>query len=125
MIDAYYVDPVDEDQLLIAAMDGMTSTLDEHSEYIPREDYESFQDSINQEFAGIGIFVEQPEAGKPVRVVTPLVGSPALEAGMLPGDRIVRVDGEDVSAMDLHDVSARLKGQVGTMVDLTIRRDEN
>ena len=123
LIDNYYVDPVDEDQLLIAAMDGMTATLDEHSEYIPREDYESFQDSINQEFAGIGIFVEQPEPGKPVRVVTPLVGSPALAAGMLPGDRIVRVDGEDVSAMDLHDVSARLKGQAGTTVNLAIRRD--
>lgn len=124
LIDTYYVDPVDEDQLLIAAMDGMTATLDEHSEYIPQEDYESFQDSINQEFAGIGIFVEQPEPGKPVRVVTPLVGSPALAAGMLPGDRIVRVDGEDVSAMDLHDVSARLKGQVGTIVRLTVLRSD-
>ena len=102
MIDTFYVDPVDQDRLLIAAMDGMTATLDEHSEFIPREDYESFQDSINQEFAGIGIFVEQPEQGKPVRVVTPLVGSPALQAGILPGDEIVRVDGQDVSTMELH-----------------------
>ena len=124
MIDAFYVDPVDEDKLLIAAMDGMTSTLDEHSEYIPGEDYESFQDSINQEFAGIGIFVEQSEPGKPVQVVTPLVGSPALEAGMLPGDQIIAVDGVDVSKMDLRDVSAKLKGQVGTTVDLTVRRQE-
>ncbi len=124
MIDAFYVDPVDEDKLLIAAMDGMTSTLDEHSEYIPGEDYESFQDSINQEFAGIGIFVEQSEPGKPVQVVTPLVGSPALEAGMLPGDQIIAVDGEDVSKMDLREVSAKLKGQVGTTVDLTVRRQK-
>lgn len=124
MIDAFYVDPVDQDKLLIAAMDGMTSTLDEHSEYIPGEDYESFQDSINQEFAGIGIFVEQSEPGEPVQVVTPLVGSPALEAGMLPGDQIIAVDGVDVSKMDLRDVSAKLKGQVGTTVDLTVRRQE-
>lgn len=120
----YYVDPVDEDKLLIAAMDGMTGTLDEHSEYIPRDDYESFQDNINQEFAGIGIYVEQSEQGKPVRVVTPLVGSPALEAGMRPGDLIVRVDGEDVSRMELHDVSARLKGQIGTTVNLSVRRGD-
>ena len=125
MIDAFYVDPVNEDELLTAAMDGMTATLDEHSEFIPREDYESFQDSISQEFAGIGIFVEQPEEGKPVRVVTPLVGSPALKAGMMPGDEIMQVDGEDVSVMALHDVSARLKGQVGTDVLLTLRRDED
>jgi carboxyl-terminal processing protease len=124
MIDNYYVDPVDEEELLIAAMNGMTTTLDEHSEYIPREDYESFQDNINQEFAGIGIYVEQRELGQPVRVVTPLVGSPALEAGMQPGDLIVRVNGEDVSTMGLHDVSARLKGQVGTIVDLRVRRLE-
>jgi carboxyl-terminal processing protease len=124
MIEAFYVDPVDEDKLLIAAMDGMTATLDEHSEYIPGDDYESFQDSINQEFAGIGIFVEQPEPGTPVQVVTPLVGSPALAAGMLPRDQIIRVDGEDVSKMDLRDVSARLKGQVGTTVNLTVRRKD-
>jgi carboxyl-terminal processing protease len=124
MIDAYYVDPVDADDLLIAAMDGMTGKLDEHSEYIPREDYESFQDSINQEFAGIGIFVEQPEPGKPVRVVTPLVGSPALKAGILPGDEIHRVDGQDVSTMILQEVSSRLKGQEGTLVRLTVLRDQ-
>ena len=122
LIDAYYVDPVDKDQLLISAMNGMTSMLDDHSEYIPQEEYESFQDNINQEFAGIGIFVEQPEQGKPVRVVTPLVGSPALAAGMLPGDQIVRVNGEDVSTMELRDVSQRLKGQVGTPVQLIVRR---
>ncbi len=124
LIDAFYVDPVDEDELLIAAMNGMTSKLDEHSEFIPREDYESFQNNINQEFAGIGIFVEQPEPETPVRVVTPLVGSPALEAGLLPGDEIIRVDGEDVSKMALHDVSARLKGQVGSVAKLLIRRKD-
>lgn len=124
LINTYYVDPVDENELLTAAMNGMTDTLDQHSEYIPREDYDSFQDSINQEFAGIGIFVEQPEPGEPVRVVTPLVGSPALAAGMLPGDRIIRVNNEDVSTTALQDVSAKLKGEIGTTVDLVVTRGE-
>ena len=44
LIDTYYVDPVERDDLLVAAMNGMTANLDEHSEYIPRDDYESFQD---------------------------------------------------------------------------------
>lgn len=122
MIDTFYVDPVNADELLIAAMDGMTGKLDEHSEFIPREHYESFQNSINQEFAGIGIFVEKPAEGGPVRVVTPLVGSPALNAGILPGDEIVGVDGQDVSAMELDEVSSRLKGPVGTTVGLRIQR---
>jgi carboxyl-terminal processing protease len=124
LINNYYVDPVDDEQLLIAAMNGMTSELDENSEYIPIQDYESFQDSINQEFAGIGIFVEQSEAGSPVRVVTPLVGSPALKAGVRPGDLIIRVDDVDVSSMDLPEVSKRLKGPINTLVNLLVRRDD-
>jgi carboxyl-terminal processing protease len=122
LIDAYYVDPVDKEQLLISAMDGMTATLDQHSEYIPQQDYESFQDTLNQEFAGIGIFVEQPEPKTPVRVITPLVGSPALEAGILPGDLIIAVNGQDVSTEELREVSKKLKGPVGTEVDLAIKR---
>ena len=122
LIDAYYVDPVDKEQLLISAMDGMTATLDQHSEYIPQQDYESFQDTLNQEFAGIGIFVEQPEPQTPVRVITPLVGSPALKAGILPGDLIVAVNGQDVSSEELREVSNKLKGPVGTEVDLAIKR---
>ncbi|QDT01649.1 Carboxy-terminal processing protease CtpB precursor [Rubripirellula lacrimiformis] len=124
LIDSYYVDPVDSEALLIAAMNGMTSTLDENSEYIPGAAYESFQDNINQEFAGIGIYVEATEDGGPVRVRTPLVGSPALKAGFLPGDLIVKVDGEDVSKMPLPDVSNRLRGPVGTTVKITVRRPE-
>ena len=54
LINNFYVDPVDRDDLLTAAMDGMTGILDDHSSFIPGDAYESFQDSINQEFAGIG-----------------------------------------------------------------------
>ena len=122
MIDRYYVDPVDKDSLLTAAMDGMTGSLDEHSSFIPGDAYESFRDSINQEFAGIGIFVEQPDSNRPVRVITPLVGSPALEAGILPDDRIIEVDDVDVSKMLLKEVSDRLKGPIGTMVKVKVRR---
>ncbi len=123
LINNFYVDPVDRDDLLTAAMDGMTGILDEHSSFIAGDAYVSFQDSINQEFAGIGIFVEQPDPNQPVRVITPLVGSPALKAGVLPNDEIIKVDGEDVSSLPLRDVSDRLKGPVGTQVSLVVRRE--
>ncbi len=123
MIDTYYVDPVDRDQLILSAMNGMTQSLDDHSEFITEQNYQAFQDSIQQEFAGIGIYVEQPEPNQPVRVVTPLVGSPALDAGMMPGDRILEVDGEDVSTMELQEVSKRLKGPVGTAIRITLDRE--
>ena len=69
-------------------------------------------------------FVEQPEPGKPVRVITPFVGSPALSAGILPGDLIVQVNGKDVSQEELSEVSKKLKGPVGTSVNLTIQRGD-
>ena len=122
LINNFYVDPVDRDDLLTAAMNGMTGMLDDHSSFIPGEAYESFQDSISQEFAGIGIFVEQLDPDQPVRVRTPLVGSPALKAGVLPNDEIIEVDGEDVSRMSLREVSNRLKGPIGTTVNLVVRR---
>ncbi len=56
MIDEFYVDPVDHDALIDAAMTGLTSKLDEHSEYIPPQMYGAFKDVIEQEFAGVGIW---------------------------------------------------------------------
>ena len=125
LINAYYVDPVERDDLLTGAMNGLTDKLDQHSSFIPASAYKSFQDSIDQEFAGIGIIVDQPEAGGPVRVVTPLVGSPALSAGMLPDDQIIQVDGVDVSTQPLSKVSKALKGPIDTEVDIVVRRDED
>lgn len=124
LIDQHYVDEIDRQTLIEGAMSGVVSKLDEHSSFFAVEEYENFQDTIHQEFAGIGIYVRQPEEGQPVRVVTPLVRSPALRAGVLPNDEIVRVDGEDVSEMKLDDVSDRLKGPPGTSVDIVVRRDE-
>ncbi|QDT13763.1 S41 family peptidase [Planctomycetes bacterium K23_9] len=125
LINQNYVDPVEVDDLLTAAMNGMTDALDENSSFIPGDQYESFQNSINQEFAGIGIFVEQPDKEKPVRVITPLVGSPALKAGILPNDRIISVDDVDVSTMELRAVSDRLKGPVGTTVKVGLMREND
>lgn len=123
LIDRYYVDPVESASLVEAAMAGLTSSLDQHSEFIPADMYSAFNDVIQQEFAGVGILVEQPEVGKPVRVITPLVGSPALEAGLMPADEIVAIGGEDVSKMEIRDVSNRLRGPVNTDVVITVRRE--
>ncbi|MEO1525524.1 MAG: S41 family peptidase [Planctomycetota bacterium] len=125
LIDQHYVDEVDPQKLIEGAMKGVVGELDQHSSFFAVEQYETFQDSIHQEFAGIGIYVRQAEEGKPVRVVTPLVRSPALVAGIMPNDEIIQVDGQDVSQMKLDDVSDRLKGPPGTTVDIVVRRGED
>ena len=124
LIDRYYVEEVESDDLLLSAMQGVTSDLDEHSQYIPAKAFDTFQDQISQEFAGIGIYVDQPDENEPVRVLTPLVGSPALAAGLLPGDLILRVDDEAVGKMTIQDVSDRLRGPIGTTVRLVVGRGE-
>lgn len=123
LIERYYVDPVESAALVEAAMTGMTSELDQHSEFIPADLYSSFNDMLHQEFAGVGILVEQPEADQPVRVITPLVGSPALTAGVMPGDEILKVAGQDVSRLPIREVSNRLRGPAGSEVVITVRRE--
>lgn len=122
LIERYYVDPVESAALVEAAMTGLTSELDQHSEFIPADLYSAFNDMLHQEFAGVGILVEQPEAGQPVRVITPLVGSPALTAGVMPGDEILQVAGQDVSRLPIREVSNRLRGPAGSEVVITVRR---
>lgn len=124
-IEKYYVDPVDHRQLLESAMTGLQTQLDQHSQFIPPERFEEFEQSLAQEFAGIGVLVEQPEPETPVRVITPLVGSPALRAGLLPGDRILKVDQRDVSSSTLREVSEQLGGPIGTEVEIEILRDDS
>lgn len=122
LIDRYYIEPVDQQRLVEAAMGGMTSGLDPYSEFIPASNFSAFNDTFQQEFAGVGILVEQPVRGQPARVITPLVGSPALEAGVLPGDEIVGVAGEDVSSLDIGEVTERIRGPIGTEVLILMRR---
>ena len=124
LIDQNYVESVDRRELVIAAMQGVVSTLDQHSSYFAVDQYASFQDNMHQEFAGIGIYVVQPDPAEPVRVLTPIVNSPALRAGVLPNDSIVEVDGVDVSAMEIKEVSDRLKGPIGTKVRMLVRRGQ-
>ncbi|MEM6474125.1 MAG: S41 family peptidase [Planctomycetota bacterium] len=124
LIEKNYIADVDRDSLLTAAMKGMVGTLDEHTSYFEVDAYESFQDSMHQEFVGVGISVNQPSPDEPVKILSPLVGSPALRAGVLPNDRIVGIDGEDVSEMDLSDVIKRLKGLPNTEVVMTVRRGD-
>ena len=120
-----YVEDVDSSDLANDAIKGMLEGLDPHSVYIDAESIGRVRENFSGEFEGIGISYEwtEGESGEDtVTVIVPLTGGPSEEAGLLPGDRIVRVDGRDAVGYTRDDVNENLKGPKGTEVEVTIKR---
>lgn len=115
-----YVEPVSSQTLFEGALDGMMSQLDEHSNYIPPRTLEEFHETIHQEFGGVGVQILLDPETKQLTVANPLVGSPAHQAGVRAGDRILRIDGESTQGLSLDDASSRMRGKLGEAVRLTV-----
>ncbi len=120
-IRAQYVEEVDESALIEAAINGMLTSLDPHSSYLPPEDYGDMQVQTRGEFGGLGIEVTQEEGF--VKVVSPIDGTPAAEAGIEAGDFITYVDGESVLGLSLDEAVSMMRGPVGSEIVVTIVRD--
>lgn len=116
-----YVREVDRRELMEAAIRGMLEHLDQYSSYIPRENVRVFEQSVDQEFGGIGIQVSG--TGGRLTVVSPLPGTPAWRAGVQAGDVIAEVDGKSTEGYSVADAVAALQGPPGRPVVLGIRRD--
>lgn len=119
-----YVEEIDERELFENAMDGMVNHLDQHSNYIRPEKYGEFQESIDQEFGGIGIHVGQAEQGEYLKVLRPVLDSPAHKAGVKAGDAIVSIDGENTLGMTLEVAVDKIKGPLGETVKLELRHKD-
>ncbi len=117
-----YVDETEEGDLIDAAIDGMINSLDPHSQYYSPDDFRSFQTDLSGEFGGLGIEITMEEDGF-VHVVTPIDDTPAERAGVLAGDRIIEIDGEDVQGMTIDDAVDLMRGPPDTDVTITIDRD--
>jgi carboxyl-terminal processing protease len=119
-VEASYVKPVTQRQLVTDALRGMLSRLDPHSDYMDEQQYKEMVSVTRGQFGGIGIELTL-EGGVP-QIISPIDGTPAASAGIEPGDRIVKVDGAPTAGMDAEEVVKRLRGAVGTKVTLTILR---
>jgi carboxyl-terminal processing protease len=116
-----YVDPVDDHQLLQAAIHGMVSALDPHSEFLEGADYDEVKISSSGEYSGVGIEVSIQDQS--VVVIAPLDGSAAAAAGVRPGDAIISIDGVPVDTNSLDDVIRRMRGPEGSEVRISVERD--
>jgi len=114
-----YVDEVDDHALMEKAVRGMVAALDPHSAFLDSEEFEEIRLSTMGSYPGVGIEVVAEDAG--VKVLRPIGGSPADQAGMLAGDIIVKIDGVDVGA-DLAGAINHMRGPAGSTVRLSVRR---
>ncbi len=113
-------DAVDYDTLINAALEGMLSSLDPHSQYLSSEKFTALQEETQQQYGGIGIQIENRDGR--VTVVSPIADTPGEAAGILPGDQIVRVDGENTEGYASDRMVELLRGEPGEPVDLTLFR---
>ncbi len=116
-----YVEPVKDEDLIEAALNGMLSSLDPHSSYLNERNAKEMDISTKGEFGGLGIEVTMENTW--VKVVSPIDDTPAYRAGLQPGDFITHLDGEQVSGLSLSDAVDRMRGPVDTDIRLTIRRE--
>ena len=120
-IRAQYVEKVDESELIEAAIDGMLTSLDPHSSYLSPEDASAMRVQTRGEFGGLGIEVTQEEGF--VKVVSPIDGTPADQAGIEAGDFITHVDGESVLGLTLDKAVELMRGPVGSEIIITVVRE--
>jgi carboxyl-terminal processing protease len=117
-VERNYVKPVDRRELMEAAIKGVLAQLDPYSSYIAPEEFSGFKTAVESQFGGIGIQITV-EDGQ-LKVLSPLVGTPAYRAGIQAGDRIVKIEGEPTKGFDIEEAIRRLKGEAGTTVTFTI-----
>jgi carboxyl-terminal processing protease len=123
MLDTRYVEKIDQRQLFQGAMNGMMATLDEHSVYMAPREYRGLDEVLNQEFGGLGIYIERIQESNEIRIITPALGSPAFEKGLEAGDVIVRIGDRLTADLTIEESQKMMKGPAGKDVELTVRRE--
>ncbi|MFL2827367.1 MAG: S41 family peptidase [Paracoccaceae bacterium] len=119
-INEMYVEEVDVERLIQSAINGMLSSLDPHSGFLPPRSYEDMQIDTKGSFGGLGIEVTQEEGF--VKVVSPMDDTPAFRAGVEAGDYITHIDGEPILGLSLSEAVEKMRGPVGEKIIITIVR---
>ena len=125
IINQYYLGEVNDDDLKEGAIKGFFEGLgDPYTEYISKEEMEEYMQDTLGNYVGIGIYMVLDEEEGKIKVLSPMKGSPAEQAGIQPGDIIETVDGETYTKEEMSEVSNKIKGKEGTTVKIGIKRGE-
>lgn len=116
-----YVQPIEPKKLIYGALKGMAISLDEYSQFMEPDSYSEMKEDTKGAFGGLGIEIGLREGM--LTIISPMDGTPAQRAGILPKDIIVKIDGTVTRNMSLGDAVGKLRGKRGTSVDLTIWRE--
>lgn len=119
-VNAYYVDEIEPQKLVRKSIDGMLESLDPYTDFIPEDEIESFRITTTGQYGGIGALISV--VNKKTVISHPYKDFPAFKAGIKVGDEIIAVDGKPIDAKTTSEISALLKGQPKTDVDITIKR---
>jgi carboxyl-terminal processing protease len=115
-----YIYEIDVDKTIDAAIKGMLEEFDVHTHFFLPDEFDDFRTGTHGEFGGLGISIDQQ--GDYITVISPIEGTPAYKMGILAGDRIVRVDDENVVGVNTNEAIKLMRGDVGTEVKITIER---
>jgi carboxyl-terminal processing protease len=122
VIRSEYVNDVDPKKVIYGALRGMLSSLDDFSQFLDQDEYKELTSEAKGEFGGIGIEIALKDGI--ITVITPMAGTPAESAGIKPGDKIVRINGNTTKDVRLNDAVKSMRGEPGTQITLTVWREK-
>lgn len=123
LIDTYFWKDADEEAMYEGMYHGLLNSLeDPYSCYYTAEEYAALMEELEGTYCGIGALVSQNASTKVITIVRPFVNGPAYKAGMLPGDILTKIDGEDVSSWDIDLAVKHMKGEQNTLVEVEVWR---
>ena len=121
-LDLFYVDSLSADTVIERGIDAMLRQVDPFTEYYPEEGLDALKEMTTGKYAGVGAIIRYYKKEDYVMIVEPLEDSPARDAGVKAGDLIVAIDGEDMKGKNTQEVSNHLRGDAGSVFELTVKR---